>query len=383
MNTDTLGKQLVFALIRLVNRIVKRRKGIVLCSGWQGKRFADNSRYLFLYLNEHRDRLGLEKIIWITRSPEIKRVLREAGYTAYALYSAPSLYYHLKAGSFFYDQFFSDFLRPLAGDAIRVNLWHGMPIKKFGCLIEGIDWKLQKGYLLTCSPLGDETIGRAFAISPAQALHGMYPRNHYLLHPMPFLMPAEQRLLSRIQDEKRKNKRILFYLPTFRKTDPVFLGEKDPARLQAFFHFLESRNYFLLTKLHFKDLTDHAAAPGHPQAEVLLNLPPQTDIYPFLKETDVLITDYSSVLFDFLYLQKEIIGYVYDLDYYQHQDQGLVIDYDTLPLDKATDLDELEALLAAKTTTTDRHAAARHTWLERCFGKYTLPDTLRPFFPHA
>lgn len=382
MNTGTTCKQLVFALIRLLNRIVKRRKGIVLCSGWQGKRFADNSRYLFLYLNEHRARLGLEKIIWITRSPEIKGALREAGYTAYALYSLPSFYYHLKAGSFFYDQFFSDFLRPLAGDAVRVNLWHGMPVKKFGCLIEGIDWKLQKGYLLTCSPLGDETIGRAFAISPSQALHGMYPRNHYLLHPMPFLLPAEVRLLSRIEEEKRKNKRILFYLPTFRKTDPVFLGEKNPARLQAFFHFLESRNYFLLTKLHFKDLTDHASALGHPRAEVLLNLPPQTDIYPFLKETDLLITDYSSVLFDFLYLQKEIIGYVYDLDYYQQQDQGLIIDYDTLPLDKATNLDELEALLEAQTPPSDRHAAARQAWLERCFGKYTLQDTLCRLFPH-
>ncbi len=380
MNTGTLCKQLAFALIRQINRIVKRRPGIVLCSGWQGRRFADNSRYMFLYLNQHRAEHGLEKIIWITRSEPIRKALREAGYTVYKLYSLPSIYYHLIAGHFFYDQFFSDFLRPLAGDAVRVNLWHGMPVKKFGCLIDGIDWKLQKGYLLTCSPQGDETIGRAFAIAPEQALHGMYPRNHYLLHPMPFLIAEEDRLLQIVKAEKQKNKRILFYLPTFRKTDPVFLGEKNPARLQAFFHFLESRNYFLLTKLHFKDLTDHASATATTESETMLNLPPETDIYPFLKETDILITDYSSVLFDFLYLQKDIIGYVYDLEYYRQQDQGLLMDYTSLPLEMAQTLDELEALLDLKTTRPDHHEADRRAWLQRCFGTFTMQDTLRPFF---
>lgn len=381
MDTGTRCKQLVFALVRLLNRIVGRRKGIVLCSGWQGQRFADNSRYLFLYLNEHREALGLEKVVWITRSEKIRKALREAGYEAYKLYSLRSFYYHLAAGYFFYDQFFSDFLRPLSGDAVRVNLWHGMPIKKFGCLIEGIDWRLQKGYLLTCSPLGDQTIGRAFAISPRQALHGMYPRNHYLLHPMPFLMPEEERLLKQIKEKKRQNKRIVFYLPTFRKTDPVFLGEKNPERLQAFFRFLENRDYFLVTKLHFKDLTDHAPAAASIPSGTMLNLSPETDIYPFLKETDLLITDYSSVLFDFLYLRKDIIGYVYDLDYYQQQDQGLLFDYASLPAGIAHTLDELEALLEARTAGRDSHAAAREAWLQRCFGNFTLSDTLSAFFP--
>lgn len=380
MNTGTLCKQLVFALIRQINRIVKRRPGIVLCSGWQGRRFADNSRYMFLYLNEHQAALGLEKIIWITRSEPIRQALRKAGYTAYSLYSLPSIYYHLVAGYFFYDQFFSDFLRPLSGDAVRVNLWHGMPVKKFGCLIDGVDWKLQKGYLLTCSPQGDETIGRAFAISPEQALHGMYPRNHYLLHPMPFLTPEENRLLHQVRAEKRKNKHILFYLPTFRKTDPLFLGEKNPGRLQAFFRFLENRNYFLVTKLHFKDLTDHASAIAMAESEVMLNLTPETDIYPFLKETDTLITDYSSVLFDYLYLEKDIIGYAYDLEYYRHQDQGLLMDYASLPLDIAQTLDELEALLDVKTIRPDSHETDRRAWLQRCFDNFTMQDTLRPLF---
>lgn len=383
MDTGMRCKQMVFAVVRLLNRVIKRRKGIVLCSGWQGKRFADNSRYMFLYLNEKREDLGLEKIIWITRSEPIRKALRKAGYRAYQRYSPASFYYHLAAGYFFYDQFFSDFLRPLAGDAVRVNLWHGMPVKKFGCLIEGIDWRLQKGYLLTCSPMGDHTIGRAFAIRPEQALHGMYPRNHYLLHPMPFLMPEEARLLDRVKEEKRKNKRILFYLPTFRKTDPVFLGENNTTRLEAFFRFLESRNYFLVTKLHFKDLTDHAAAGGPVTSEAMLNLSPATDIYPFLKETDVLITDYSSVLFDFLYLGKDMIGYVYDLDEYQHHDQGLLMEYSSLPLDVAHTLDELEALLETRTVSRDSHEAARKAWLERCFGRFTLADTLSSLFPHS
>lgn len=362
-------------LIDLFLFIFKRDKHIVVCTGWGGERFADNSRYIYLYLNENKLSLQLHKIIWLTDDVSIKQELRDAGFSVYMKKSYISVFYHLRAKSFFYDQFSDDFYVLLTRGAQLINLWHGMPIKRFG-LWNGLNWNLKNDYLLTCSDFGDTTIGKAFHIAPDHFIHGMYPRNYYLNRKIPFLTKGELKYMDLLMEQKSKGKKVLFYLPTFRKSKSQFMGVADLDQVTGFIDFLLQHDYFLMTKVHFGGY--HFHKDSVPSIENgLLNLSPQTDIYPFLKETDLLITDYSSVLFDFLYLDRDIICYPYDLHQYQNENKGFLLDYQALPADKVYTLDELENNLLHKMNERDSHSEGRKLWLEKCFENKTINDTIK------
>lgn len=370
-----LLKLIVNLLVKTYTFIIKRNPQIIMCSGWSGRRFADNSRYIFLYLNEFKDELNLKKIIWLTNDDSIRKELQKAGYVVYKKQSFQAIFYHLSAGFFFYDQFSDDFYVYLTQGARLINLWHGMPIKKFG-VWNGKIWDLKDNYLLTCSKLGDKNIGNAFYVKPSHMIHGMYPRNHYLVHGNFYLTDEEKEYMQLLKEQKNRGRKILFYLPTFRKDKLLFLGESDPKKLKGFFDFLIEEDYFLITKIHFAGYFRNNDGIEFSSVN-LINLSPIIDIYPFLREADMLITDYSSVFFDFLYLDRDIICYPYDLNEYVENDQGLLVDYQALPADKVYSLGELQINLKKKKMTSDMYTNARKEWLIKCFENNTICDTIK------
>lgn len=148
-----------------------------------------------------------------------------------------------------------------------------------------------------------------------------------------------------------KTKKTLCYLPTFRdKKELLFLGEKSKSKIINFLNFLNENNYQLITKLHFAgtNIVNREKDILYKYKNIII-LPSQMDIYPFLKYSDILITDYSSVYFDFLYLNRDIIFYPYDLTYYKLYDRGLLFEYNKItPGDKVFNLNELTDNLKLK-----------------------------------
>lgn len=372
-------KKSLYLLIGLFLLIWKRNNRWCLCIGWHsGSRFADNSRYIYLYLNEHKTLLGLKKVVWLTENESIYKELKENGYEVCKKYSLKGIYYHLHAKYLFYDQLADEYFDFLTYESKMINLWHGIPIKKFG-LWSGDKWNLRNSYLLTCSVFGDNTIGKAFDLPSNHYIHGMYPRNYYLLREdYPFCLREEMIFLNLLQSKIASGQKIIFYLPTFRKKSLLFLGEKESEKLNDFFSFLQQHHYFLLTKVHF-----YGALHNHDSIlysnDRILNLPVDFDIYPFLKKTDILLTDYSSVLFDFLYLDKDIICFPYDIDSYKNADRGFLYDYASLPANFVYSLEELKSYLQKEKTDEEllKEKIYRKKWLYQCFGNETMEETVK------
>lgn len=110
---------------------------------------------------------------------------------------------------YFYDQFNNDLFVVLTRKSRMVNLWHGMPIKKFG-VWSGLDWNLKSDYLFTCSDFGDKLIGKAFYTEPNHYIHGMYPRNYYLTEPISYLTKDERFYLDLIQKKRGRIRKYCF-----------------------------------------------------------------------------------------------------------------------------------------------------------------------------
>ena len=116
--------------LKILLTLIKKDDKVFIFGDFLGKRFGDNSKYLYLYLCKNKEKYLLKKIIWITSTKEIYEELKNNKYEVYYKYSFKSFYYHLKARYHFIDQGETDISGFLSRNSLRINLWHGFPLKK-------------------------------------------------------------------------------------------------------------------------------------------------------------------------------------------------------------------------------------------------------------
>ena len=114
----------------------KRDNQIILFGSWFGNKFADNSRFLFQYLAENKEKYGFKKVVWATRNEKVFNALEALGYTVVMIGTKESDYYHKIAGIHVVCNAGSstnasegDIDGKFSFGAIRINLWHGIPAK--------------------------------------------------------------------------------------------------------------------------------------------------------------------------------------------------------------------------------------------------------------
>lgn len=352
----------------LISFFIPKSKKMWLMGGWFGQRFADNSRYLFLYLNDNKKKFGIEKIIWITKNKNIFEELKKRGFEVYYTWGLKSIWYHFRSKVHIIDQSSFDINPFFSIRSIRINLWHGFPLKKIGTYMKNnnesdiknrlriIKEKLNinfdspgiwsKHYLLATSQFSAKILGNAFNIPKERILIASYPRNDVFFNDNfeNYLMDKEDNILKIVKESKKKNMLILSYFPTFRDNKATyFFGSKNEDELSNFFDFLEEENILLISKFHFAGEKNYKISN---YSNIVINLSPEMDICFILKYTDILITDYSSIYFDFLLCNKPIIFYPYDLEYYKNKDRGLIFDYDKFtPGPKAYNLNQLKKII--------------------------------------
>jgi len=331
-----------------------------------GSRFADNPKYLFLNICASKN--SSINPIWITRNKKIVSALREKNLPAYLLYSLKGIYYSLRAGVWVFDHKSNDICFWLSNGSKKVNLWHGIPLKKIeqdSSILElfrargikrfiyrcAVPWCYEKSEIyLTPSSLTDEIFQSAFRAPKEKLLCVGYPRCHALINKNFLLESADDKGLIRVIEGKReKGKKVILYAPTFRdRSDEDFLEMIDLRHLN---NFLLRYNAIFLIKPHpgskFKNYFQRFSGTN------IYLIDGESDIYPFLYNSDILITDYSSIYFDYLYLDRPIVFFPFDIERYLKNDREMYFDYQEFtPGAKVKDRDglfsTLEGILSGK-----------------------------------
>jgi len=328
--------QLLLLPIYWLSFLMPRDRRIWLFGSTFGRRFADNPKYFYLYLSQHRKELGVRPV-WLSHSREIVESIRMADggrgiYEAYYYHSLKGIWYALRGKLYLFDNYSKDINFWQSGGAVKVNLWHGVGNKRinYDNAFDSVRhpkniWERFKyfprrlsdekpgHYVLATSPVMCRIFAGAFRVPEAHVIEAGYPRNDYILGGMiqNVYSGEEERVLAALLCWKEDGKRIVFYMPTFRDTEAKFAEIMD---LRAFNGFLEESGLLFLVKLHPKSRLKSTFAQF--KYSNILVLDAAADPYIFLKHTDVLVTDYSSVYSDFMLLDRPVVAFQYDYEDY-------------------------------------------------------------------
>jgi CDP-glycerol glycerophosphotransferase (TagB/SpsB family) len=165
-----------------------------------------------------------------------------------------------------------------------------------------------------------------------------------------------------------KNKKVILYTPTFRgdyKRRRKFRNELDFNSMQR----LQEKGYVLLYKTH-PNVIEPVTFPDRLK-DFVFDVSPYPEINDLFFVTDILITDYSTTIFEFALLNKPIIAYAYDIDSYLDE-RGFYYDYDFIipgPIFKSTD-DIVEYISNLKSLYVD-HSKFIEFFMDRIDGNST------------
>ncbi len=187
-----------------------------------------------------------------------------------------------------------------------VNLWHGMPLKAIGRLEKGCESEDQNffTYVIATSPFFKDIMLKAFGAGENQAIITPQPRCEVFLKD------------TKTPEIFKGFNKVILWLPTFmsskrlNKIDGSYeeINPFDESFLNKLCPILEKENILLFIKPHPMDETPLPQKSFKniwfaDESELNLN---GINLYELLKHSDALITDFSSIYFDYLLLDKPI-----------------------------------------------------------------------------
>lgn len=246
-----------------------------------------------------------------------------------------------------------DYIYPKA-DQHYVQCWHGTPLKRLGYDIEHSDNAMNSqqeiqdkyrtdaekfSFILSPSAFASEKFISAWNLEKTgqadKVVEVGYPRDDFMLN---FTNADVKRIKESL--ELPADKKILLYAPTWRDnqhtagvgyvyTNPVDFGKLRDSLADEWV-ILFRAHYLVANAFDFDEYEGF-----------VYNVSKYDDINDLYVISDMLITDYSSVFFDYANLKRPVLYYMYDLEYYKDELRGFYIDLSELPgpiIEKEEDL---------------------------------------------
>lgn len=308
---------------RWVNGVIPKNKNKIMFES--NSDFCDNSRAVYDYMEKNYS--THYKFVWCVMNPHNYVKTSSTDFTSFkdTRYLLSYIYHVLTAGTIFYSHFVPPFCSTRSQNII--NLWHGTPLKTLSGHVHSAELFSK---ILTPSAMFDEVIEDSFSASKSQLLSVGYPRCDLLFDDVDALTPLGI-------DNGDYNK-VILWMPTFRKaasgnyTDGVLTDTGLPlistlGEIDALNHILVEYNCFLIIKLHPGQSLNGVDMVQKSNIKMLVNKELDDhaiQLYHLVSNADVLLTDYSSIYFDYLLLNRPIGFIVDDIDNYMGN-RGFVV----------------------------------------------------------
>ncbi|WP_426354088.1 CDP-glycerol glycerophosphotransferase family protein [Exiguobacterium sp. R-39] len=311
---------------RLMQRLPVDPKLVVFESGL-GKQYSDSPRYIY----EELKRRDLDyKVVWVYHKrlylgdPNAKVIKR----------LSPAYFYYLATAKFWVNNQNFPHYFTRRKETTYIQTWHGTPLKKMLFDLDEIHGR-DEGYidrvtnsikqwsvLLSPSAYASTIFKSAFRYD-GPIFESGYPRNDL------FFSNNQPKTIESIRTKLQlsDDKKVILYAPTFRDHQSLGNGKFFFDYPFDFNRVAEALGdeYVFLIRTHVL-VTKKPRIPAE-HRERFIDVTSYPDIQELYLITDLLITDYSSVFFDFANMNRPMFFYAYDLDLYRDTLRGFYLDY--------------------------------------------------------
>lgn len=204
------------------------------------------------------------------------------------------------------------------------NTWHGTPMKKMGTDIQSDNQSFKSksdskiDVMMSQGKFETEVFSRSFGISKNKFLEAGLPRNDILSN-----YTKEQRESIRQKFGIKSEQKVILYCPTFReyeKDEHLGVIMAPPMHLKKWQDIL-GNEYVLLMRAHY-EVSKVMKIEENEFVKDMTNYPDLNDLFI---ASDILISDYSSVFFDYSITGKPMFHFTYDYDKYSSK-RGMYFD---------------------------------------------------------
>tara|TARA_B100000945_G_scaffold317698_1_gene321054 strand:- start:3840 stop:5090 length:1251 start_codon:yes stop_codon:yes gene_type:complete len=368
---------ILFYPMYLLSTIWPRSSKIWIFGAWYGKNYSDNPAYIYEYIVDKK----LDIIpIWLTQNKNVIKTLRKKGFRVYSTFSIQGFWYALKGAVTFINCGYEDVNKYCIKKSIVVQLWHGVPLKKiknddeinnnlnnFLIFARKIFFKIfpffdeKYDILISSGKITTQRYMTAFRLSRSKIFETGFPRSD--------IIKSEKLSLNKDQIMNYKSNNIhklILYAPTHRAEGKSHFNIFSDYNLVDFNKFLKDNHSLLFIKLHFYEDYEKIMIMIENQSNIVI-LNNNIDINRILFNMDILITDYSSVFYDYLILDRPIIFTPFDIDEYQTHDRELYVDYNQeVPGPVCLDWGDVKLELKKLFNQNDSFLSKR----KKCYNKY-------------
>ena len=355
-----LGNYRARRVFILESRTAVIDKDRYLFDSYFGKRVTCNPYAIFLGMESDR-RFDGATFVWVVRkntaipksvsaNPRVRLVRWESASHAQEL---------ARCGTVIFNSTLPQFFSPKASQR-AVATWHGVPLKAMGFDVR------QRLRLIANSQ-------RSFNISTTVLLPNEYAIENLVVGGFRAGLAAKKVVSA---GSPRLDRSLNFFRASLPAADPIVLvaltwrpwgsdwGSSEGDYLDL---AVSLRNSFGANTQVFFQIHNITARRFPRLQDKLPTLPPSQDLYEVISDVAVLISDYSSLVVDFLALKKPVICFLPDLDIYKER-RGLLLELTDLPVEIVTDVNEIaeraQSALAKSQIPSSSKLARRLTELE-------------------
>ncbi len=338
-----LAGKVIKILYKLTYRFISIDDKLVIFISFHGRGYSDNPRAIYEQMKKD-ERFKDYRFIWFIKNHK-KKDIQIDGAEIKEYFSLPYFYYMSKAKYWIINCKMPTYICKKENQ-VYLQTWHGTPLKRlahdiiapedatfyrsgvsFEQMTRSYDIDVERyNYMISPNAFCTEVFQTSFRINRKRLIETGYPRNDFITN------ATEDDIRNlKLKYNLPLDKKIVLYAPTWR--DNSYVASGYTFELEADFHKWKEilgDDYIVVFKPHYLIINKYENDDS--LVGFLYSMKAEAEINELYVLSDILITDYSSVFFDYAVLNRPIYFYMYDLEQYKGELRGFYLDiYTELP----------------------------------------------------